>query len=210
MKHWPFPFLALCLLFVAYAGGAFSEPSRPALQTELLRGYYLSSTESIHNAFKLRLDKYTQIRRIPFMGYGVLMHEVTRQPLACVEKHIRAHCEDYAIRELSGWRAKNSFKPQTDIRRQEYSNHIFGLALDINPKENPCCGCTKRWANNPRCLAENGAQVFDKGAPIGKFEIPRCWVAAFKRYGFHWLGDDALRDTMHFEFLAEPGTVSCP
>lgn len=201
------------LLFFAFLFGCgyLHADSRVALQKELVRGHYLSGgTAAIYEAFKLRLNKYTRIRTVNFMGKGFLMHEVVQEPLSCVERYIKSRCESYEIKNISGWRPENSFKAQADYRQQEYSNHIFGLALDINPNDNPCCGCVKAWAKNPRCLEENGAQVFEVGAPIGAHTIPACWVEAFKQYGFHWLGDDVLRDTMHFEFLAEPGSVGCP
>jgi hypothetical protein len=38
-------------------------------------------------------------------------------------------------------------------------------------------------------------------------ELPRCWIDTFERYGFHWLGHDKLEDTMHFEFLGDPGRI---
>lgn len=37
--------------------------------------------------------------------------------------------------------------------------------------------------------------------------MPRCWVSAFERFGFYWLGRDALEDTMHFEFLGDPDRI---
>jgi hypothetical protein len=37
--------------------------------------------------------------------------------------------------------------------------------------------------------------------------MPECWVHAFERYGFYWLGHDVLRDTMHFEFLGDPDRI---
>jgi hypothetical protein len=37
--------------------------------------------------------------------------------------------------------------------------------------------------------------------------MPECWVHAFERYGFYWLGHDVLRDTMHFEFLGDPARI---
>lgn len=190
--------------------GRVNADGRPPLQTELLRGYYLSKgDDGIYNAFKVRLNKYTQIRPVSFMGRRVLLHEVTREPLRCVERYIHEHCGEYEIKAMSGWRPTNTFKAQSNYKRQEYSNHVFGLALDINPQENPCCGCVKDWAKSPLCLPENGARFVDSGAPLGAYSIPQCWIDAFKQHGFHWLGDDALRDTMHFEYLAEPGAVSC-
>ena len=37
--------------------------------------------------------------------------------------------------------------------------------------------------------------------------MPECWVRAFEKYGFYWLGHDTLMDTMHFEFLADPNRI---
>lgn len=203
MKHTAILLSALLLTSLVAAD------SRPQLQQNLIRSNYIRSTETIHEAFLYRLHAYTSIREVEFMGLKVLMHEATREPLRCVTRYIRSHCKErYSAQALSGWRPENTFKKQKDPRRQEYSNHLFGLALDIDPERNPCCQCQKDWPNNPRCKSDNVTQHPD-GTVTGEFEMPRCWIEAFKRHGFHWLGDDVLRDTMHFEFLAEPGTVSC-
>ena len=37
--------------------------------------------------------------------------------------------------------------------------------------------------------------------------MPACWVKAFERFGFYWLGRDELEDTMHFEFLGDPAKI---
>jgi hypothetical protein len=37
--------------------------------------------------------------------------------------------------------------------------------------------------------------------------MPECWVHAFERFGFYWLGHDVLKDTMHFEFLGDPDKI---
>jgi len=77
------------------------------------------------------------------------------------------------------------------------SNHLFGIAIDIDPDRNPCCGCVEPWPSHPACKAA-------KKDPYEMSELPRCWVQAFERYGFYWLGRDQLHDTMHFEFLGDP------
>jgi hypothetical protein len=40
-----------------------------------------------------------------------------------------------------------------------------------------------------------------------RMSMPKCWVDAFEKYGFYWLGHDKLMDTMHFEFLADPDQI---
>jgi hypothetical protein len=32
-------------------------------------------------------------------------------------------------------------------------------------------------------------------------------VNAFTKFGFYWLGEDPMQDTMHFEFLGDPDTI---
>jgi hypothetical protein len=32
-------------------------------------------------------------------------------------------------------------------------------------------------------------------------------VDTFERFGFYWLGNDVLEDTMHFEFLGDPDKI---
>jgi hypothetical protein len=99
----------------------------------------------------------------------------------------------YQPRILSGLRTRNTFKGS------EISNHVYGIALDLDPKHNTCCGCVGKWKTHPKCK---------KALPIEQRMImPMCWVDSFKRYGFYWLGDDTLRDTMHFEFLASPQLI---
>ena len=60
-----------------------------APRRELMRGWYLQSTDTIEQAFQLRLQEYTQIRPVKFRGMRILMHEVTREPLRCVEQYIK-------------------------------------------------------------------------------------------------------------------------
>lgn len=202
--------LVLLALITAGLASAGSEPGK--VQSFLVRKNYLSlGPDGMQKALQYRLATYTGIRPTTFFGRGVQLHEAAIGPLSCVEADIRANCQDpYRPTTLSGWRAQNTFKQQPDWRYQEYSNHIFGLALDIDPDKNPCCGCVKDWAKAERCRV--GARDMGKDkTPIGRHDIPQCWIDAFKRHGFYWLGDDPLlRDTMHFEFLAAPGSVTCP
>ena len=81
---------------------------------------------------------------------------------------------------------------------------MFGIALDIDPERNPCCGCKGKWAKVELCKGVLAGEV-------GPYEVPDCWIHAFKTYGWSWLGDDPiLHDTMHFEYLAKPGDFKCP
>lgn len=143
-------------------------------------------------------DAHTQAIGVRFFGLPVSVHRAIEPALRCVEKRIRATCqrrgERYVPRALGGFREHNTY------RGGEVSNHLFGIAIDIDPERNPCCGCVEPWPQHPAC--QRDVDVSERSA------LPKCWIEGFERYGFYWLGrDPQLRDTMHFEFLGDPERV---
>lgn len=140
-------------------------------------------------------DAATTVR---FFDLPVSVHAKIAPALACVEKRIRKTCVGrarYTPRSLGGFRLSNTY------RGPELSNHLLGLAIDVDPDRNPCCGCVAPWSSHPLC----------KDATRGIYQrtaLPKCWVRAFKRFGFDWLGNDELEDTMHFEFLGDPDRIT--
>ena len=142
------------------------------------------------------VERYAQGTR--FMGLPVQLHQKVVPALRCVERRIRASCNKRAARYTP--HAVGGFRQSNTYRGGEVSNHLFGIAMDIDPEQNPCCGCVDPWPTHPLCKKETRS-VFEKTA------LPRCWVEAFERYGFHWLGRDELQDTMHFEFLGDPDRI---
>ncbi len=141
----------------------------------------------------------SQALGVKFMGLWVSVHNKIAPALRCVEKRIRKTCkkskDQYRPHALGGFRDTNSY------RGGEISNHLFGIAIDIDSDRNPCCGCVSPWPDHPACKGD-AASVYERTA------LPRCWISAFERYGFHWLGrDPELRDTMHFEFLGDPDKI---
>ena len=116
--------------------------------------------------------------------------------LGCVEAEIQHSCQKhpYHPTAVSGFRDHNSY------RGGEITNHLFGLAIDIDPERNPCCHCVEPWPDHPACQGE-------KKSAYERMAMPKCWVDAFEKYGFYWLGRDFLQDTMHFEFLGRPDRV---
>ncbi len=132
-------------------------------------------------------------KRTTFMGLPLVLHRKVVPALACVEAALKRDCakHPYQPRRTSGLRMENTFKDY------EVSNHVYGIALDIDSHLNPCCGCVGKWSRNPAC-SKKVTSVYERMA------MPRCWVEVFERYGFYWLGHDELEDTMHFEFLGDP------
>jgi hypothetical protein len=135
-------------------------------------------------------------RMTKFFGVGVQLNARVIPALRCVEAEIRRTCAEgsYVPRVLDGLRARNTY------HNGEVSNHAYGIAIDIDPDKNSCCGCVPPLSEWPRCK-EPVASPYERTA------LPRCWVDSFKKYGFYWLGDDPLEDTMHFEFLGDPEKV---
>jgi len=132
---------------------------------------------------------------VTFFGVRVAVHRRIAPALSCVETAIRAQCADYPYQPyvLSGLRKRNTYV------NGEVSNHVYGIALDVDPTRNPCCGCIGEWNASLRC--QNTKSKFQR------MEMPRCWVTEFERFGFYWLGHAKIEDTMHFEFLADPSQI---
>ncbi|AKV03644.1 hypothetical protein AKJ09_10307 [Labilithrix luteola] len=132
-----------------------------------------------------------------FMGMPLQVHERIIPALKCVEAALKATPagDEYKPRAAGGIRFKNTY------RGVEVSNHVYGIAIDIEPDKNSCCGCVAPWPDHPLCKAKNKT-VWERMA------MPKSWVEVFERYGFYWLGHDVLQDTMHFEFLGDPEKIT--
>jgi hypothetical protein len=131
-----------------------------------------------------------------FFGIGIRMNVRVLQALGCVEEAIERNCsDDYRPKVLDGLRARNTFY------NGEVSNHTYGIAIDIDPGRNPCCGCLPHISDRPLCKRT-------VASPFERSPMPRCWVERFEDFGFYWLGYDQLEDTMHFEFLGDPGRIA--
>ena len=132
-------------------------------------------------------------KRVEFMGLPIRVHEKIAPVLPCVEAQIRAECggENYEPVRLSGIRDRNTY------HNGQVSNHVYGIAVDVDPHRNTCCMCVAQWGDHPLCQREVDS-IYERMA------MPACWVHVFERFGFYWLGRDSLQDTMHFEFLGRP------
>ena len=135
----------------------------------------------------------SQMRAAKFAGLAIVLHERVLPALRCVEQAILRDCAGtpYRPRAIAGTRQTNTYVGG------DVSNHVYGIALDIDPNDNPCCNCVEPWRSNPKCRGEKSEWQ--------RMAMPACWVTVFERYGFYWLGHDELKDTMHFEFLGDPG-----
>ncbi|MBI2393856.1 MAG: M15 family metallopeptidase [Deltaproteobacteria bacterium] len=133
---------------------------------------------------------------ITVFGLPITVNKKIIPALRCVEAEIQSSCAAFPYKPgvLSGLRDKNTY------RAGEVTNHLYGIAIDIDPLLNSCCGCVKKWQASPLCK-KKAKTIWDR------MSMPKCWVDAFEKYGFYWLGHDKLQDTMHFEFLADPDQI---
>ncbi len=131
-----------------------------------------------------------------FMGLSVQVHEKIIPALKCVEAALKSSGagDEYKPRAMGGMRFHNTYKGV------EVSNHVYGIAIDIEPDKNTCCGCVKPWNEHPLCK-KKVKSIFER------MVMPKSWVDTFERFGFYWLGHDVLADTMHFEFLGDPDKI---
>jgi hypothetical protein len=183
-------------------------------QEFLVRGHFLKEGPSGNlRAIQYRTDQYGYFKgfgrpgpgaRSPsafvvdttFFGLRVKMHGKVVPALACVEEEIRRTCAEhpYTPHALAGIRYRNTY------RGGEVTNHAYGIAIDVDPSINTCCGCVPPWNDAPACKRPVKSEY-------GHMAMPECWVHSFERYGFYWLGHDVLKDTMHFEFLGDPERI---
>ena len=143
-----------------------------------------------------------------FMGRKVKLNKWVIPVLKCVEREPRAPARHalktpnaprskekrfpYKPKALSGLRYRNTFKGG------EVSNHVYGIALGVDPADNTCCRYA--LARAPMCKRK-------KLKPYQRMIMPLRWVEVFEKYGFYWLGRDKLQDTMHYDFLGDPEVV---
>lgn len=185
-----------------------------APQPFLIRTNYQGNAEAAAAAVRYRTERYgyfpgfgdpswnphpPSYYAVPttFMGLPVTLNRRILPALRCVEAEIKRTCTayPYAPKRLSGLRLTNTF------HGSEVSNHVYGIAIDIDPGPNSCCGCVPPWNQDPRCKVPATSEY-------DRMVMPKCWVDVFERYGFYWLGHDPqLRDTMHFEFLGDPSLL---
>jgi len=195
------------------------------VQTFLVRGNWFPNTNDadkvkaarkmLEDSIKYRTEKYGYFegfgskngnphppkhyaKTTTFMGMSVTVHERIIPALKCVEAALKANGADkqYSPHAMGGIRFKNTYKGV------EVSNHVYGIAVDIEPDKNTCCGCVAPWNEVAVCKDKSKTTVWQRMA------MPKTWVDTFERFGFYWLGHDVLQDTMHFEFLGDPDKIT--
>jgi hypothetical protein len=125
---------------------------------------------------------YTNLATITFLGHRVQVHKGAVAAFQAVDQEMRASGITYKFSDVQTYchRYVRGYEAQ-----RLWSNHAFGIAVDINPATNP--------------MRDDGVLQTD---------IPAAVVEVFERHGFRWLGKSTSRrkDAMHFEYTGEPAT----
>jgi len=79
-------------------------------------------------------------------------------------------------------------------RSGHWSNHAYGLAIDLNPRENPYVGCG--MSHDP------SARRYMHRSPLRRGMVSPAVVEAFRSIGWGWGGSwtGDTKDYMHFSF----------
>jgi len=119
----------------------------------------------------------SQFRTISFLGTSVQIHESLVPSLQRIDAKWRAQSNRYRVQTVLGVQCRNV--AGTNRR----SNHAYGIAMDINPSQNPFC------PNNAACGGRN----------ILITDMPPEFVALFTSEGWGWGGNwNSSKDAMHF------------
>ena len=81
---------------------------------------------------------------------------------------------------------------------QGVSRHCFGLAIDMNAKENPQVSSNKSTGDEQFEAWQNSTN---------KYRIPDKVIQIFKYYGFRWGGNFGRKDLHHFDFIGDPNLI---
>ncbi|MDD2487443.1 MAG: M15 family metallopeptidase [Candidatus Gracilibacteria bacterium] len=125
-----------------------------------------------------------QMVEVDFLGRKVEVHKFIATRLLQAQDEILRDPEasQYFIKSVGGYNFRNAKKPGGG-EYDSLSKHAYGLAIDINPGENPYLSGNSDDSKYMKCA------------------IPRSFVDIMKNNGFNWGGDwKNSYDAMHFEF----------
>jgi len=117
-------------------------------------------------------------------GTRIQVHQAMLPSLLKVTAGLNAHAQEGRVYEISSaW----AFTPRTIAGRYHISRHAMGLAIDINPAQNP--------------FRADGVRITN---------MPGWFVKTWQDAGFCWGGDwQGSKDPMHFSWMG-PGATPDP
>lgn len=181
----------------------FSPAEREALEALLRQREErpLSRCPELHNALYRLHDEESAwkiMKTTYFMGFQVMIHRDLLEDLARVEERLAAEMEnDPALKEyiesvdfLTGF----NWRPIDGTR--SLSNHSYGIAIDIIPKDYRGKRAYWRW------FKDEISRWYELPWE-NRYAPPASLVRAFEAEGFLWGGKWFFFDGIHFEYRPE-------
>lgn len=139
------------------------------------------------------------IKRVSFLNHRANVHERMIEPLARVEKRIRALAAvDEEVSEfLNGIKSNDSYLWRVIAGTKRKSFHSLGIAVDILPKSQGGKHIFWSWAKERHPDDWMLIPLKDRWMP------PRIVIKIFEDEGFIWGGKWSIYDNMHFEYHPE-------
>lgn len=146
----------------------------------LLKAYGSSEEEVIAN-----------LVTVNFAGKNIRVHNFAKDAFQAVSTEIGAIPYPITRAETFNWRTQRG--------SSKMSLHSFGIAIDINPDQNPYCPA---WADR---YTDSEQRKICQEAQIPITDIPLQIIDIFEKHDFQWGGKwNSVKDPMHFEWRGGP------
>ncbi|QSH93775.1 hypothetical protein C5O78_01670 [Treponema phagedenis] len=162
--------------------------------------------KTYNNAFfKFLYGNYTKsdilkklTRRYTFLGKPIFIHKHIAGKLTAVENKIfaKAHRSPEVRQFVKNVLRADGFSWRSIRDSEQRSNHSWGIALDILPKDWKKYNVYWLWAAHKK-------EMWMKIPPKNRWSPPQEIIDIFESEGFIWGGKWMLWDTMHFEYRPE-------
>jgi hypothetical protein len=145
-----------------------------------------------------RESAWNMMKTTYFLGFKVLIHRDLLEDLARVEEHIQdSMVDDQALRDyVESIELLSGFNWRVIAGTETLSNHSYGIAIDVIPKNYNGKHAYWRWfkAEYPEWYSLPWEL---------RYIPPESFVQAFEQEGFIWGGKWFFFDGIHFEYRPE-------
>lgn len=171
---------------------------------------------SYHKGCPVKLDELRAVN-VKYLGFDeqertgeLIVHESVAQEVAQIFQEL--YSANYPINKMepirmyggSDWHSieadnSSAFNCRNATGSKHFSKHAYGLAIDLNPIENPYVFASGKSSHKASALYLDRSKILT--TPQGKAVLKKRSEAVqiFKRYGWKWGGDFAKeKDYQHF------------
>jgi lysophospholipase L1-like esterase len=204
----------------------FSSVSTPGTSSGVVPGSSYSSAKKVAYVspdrgacFKYILaenpsEAQSKLVSVPFLGKSISVNKIVAPLFKKINEEVTSLNLGYnfystgtyswrCVKPNDGWNNDECLDNKGAPHR---SRHSYGIAIDINPKENPYCyvnEVTKELCDDSARTKCGNNAVKCKGRG---YDLPDQVAQIFRKYDFQWGGDwTTIKDYMHFEWLGHYG-----